>query len=106
MRVDIEEGHIGSYERIAREANKAINKSNSKFQRNKYERILLRQDISAENKKKILAESLHELIVKTFSVKIKEAKANSFIENLKANIALIRKIRNKTRHSYEWLFLA
>src|SRR3989338_2071505 len=98
MRVDIEKRHIDSYERIAREANKAVKKGIQKIQKARYKHALFQQDISAENKKSRLAESLHELIISTFSVdagKIKNKK--KAIEGLRLNIALIRVIIHKIK---------
>ena len=71
MRVDIEKRHIDSYKGIAKDVNNAFKKKvNLKIQKNKFEKILIRKDISAENKKKQLVKSLHELIISTFSVNI------------------------------------
>ncbi len=73
MRVDIEKRHIDSYEKIAREANKAVKKT-VKVRKAGYKQALFQKDISAENKKKGLAKSLHELIISTFSVDINQIK--------------------------------
>jgi len=92
MRVDIEKRHIDSYERIVREANKAIRRATSKVKKSKYQKTLLGKNISAENKKKKLVKNLHELIISTFSIDInKKIK----VDNLKANIELIRYIIRK-----------
>ena len=88
MRVDIEKGHIGSYERIAKEANRAI-KRDLKLKKNGYKKLLLQKDISVENKKKRLVENLHELIISTFSVNIKQVN-NKTLGKVKTNIELIR----------------
>jgi len=92
MRVDIENRYIDSYKKIAREANKAI-KSRLKVQKSKYQKILLRKDISAEDKKKKLVKGLHELVISTFSININKVK----IESIKANIGLIREIIHKIK---------
>ncbi len=92
MRVDIEKRHINSYERVIREANKALKKS-LKVQKGKYERALLQRDVSVEAKKKSLVKGLHELIIVTFSAG-KEKKATG---DIKANLGLIRKIIHKTK---------
>ena len=97
MRVDIEKRHMDSYKRIAIEANNAIKKSSLKAQKGKYESILFQKDISAENKKKRLAKSLHELIISAFSVNINKAKKKKGIEEIKANILLIREIIHKIK---------
>ena len=93
MRVEIEKRHIDSYERIVREANKAI-KNPVKAQKTEYKLALVQKDISVENKKKRLAKSLHELIISSLSIDIsKKIK----IENLKADIELIRYIIHKIK---------
>lgn len=97
MRVDIEKRHIDSYIRIAREANKSIKSSSLKVQKGKYERILLRKDISAENKKKKLAKNLHELIINTFSINIDKIKNKKGIKDFKANVWLIRETIHKIK---------
>jgi|TARA_B100001964_G_C14258388_1_gene613748 hypothetical protein len=98
MRVDIEKRYMGSYGRIAREANKSIKRVNLKIQKGKYQKLLSRKDISAETKKKKLARSLHELIINTFSVNINKIKNKKrTIDCLKANIALIREIIHKIK---------
>jgi len=92
MRVEIEKRHIDSYESIAREANKAVKKAILKAKKSKYQKVLIEKNISAEGKKKRLAKSLHELIISTFSIDInKKIK----VDNLKANIELIRYIIHK-----------
>jgi len=92
MRVDIEKSQVDSYERVVREANKAIKKNTLKVKKGKYEQALSRKDISAENKKKNLAKSLHELIISTFSIDINK---KIRVDNLKANMELIRHIIRK-----------
>lgn len=92
MRVDIEKSHIDSYERIVREANRAVKKATLKAKKSKYQKVLLEKNISAENKKKKLVKNLHELIISTLSKNInKKIKVN----NIKANIELIRYIIHK-----------
>ena len=98
MRVDIEKRHIDSYERIAREANKAIKKVSLKIPKTKYKRILFQTDISVEDKKKKLAKILHELIINTFSVNINQIKnKKKVLDDLKINISLIRGIIHKIK---------
>jgi len=90
MRVDIEKRHIGSYTRIVSEANKAVKKA-SEIQKKKYEKALMQRNISAENKKKVLTKSLHELIITALSIK----KVN--LQKLKTSVALIREIVQKIK---------
>jgi len=101
MRVDIEKRHIDSYERIAKEANMAI-KRDLKLKKNGYKKLLLQKDISVENKKKRLVENLHELIISTFSVNIKQVN-NKTLEKVKANIELIRYIIHKVKSINNYL---
>jgi len=101
MRVVIEKEHIGSYERIAKEANRAIKRA-SKLKKNGYKKLLLQKDISVENKKKRLVENLHELIISTFSVNIKQVN-NKTLEKVKANIELIRYIIHKIKSINNYL---
>ena len=95
MRVGIEKRYIDSYKKLAREANKALKKKAS-FKASKYERALLTNNISVENKKRRLTKYLHELIINTFSINPKQIKKKS-IENLKQNILLIRAIIHKIK---------
>jgi len=99
MRVGLEKRHVDSYKKIAREANKAIKKKASfKATRSKYERNLLTKNISIENKKKKLAKHLHELIISTFSISVKQIKKKKYLlENLKQNIHIIRAIIDKIK---------
>ncbi|MDP3765024.1 MAG: hypothetical protein Q8R04_00775 [Nanoarchaeota archaeon] len=96
MRVDIEKRHIGSYERIAREANKAV-RSSVKVNIKKFQKALLQQNISAEDKKKRLAKILHELVISTFSLDASKIRGKKTIENIKLNISLIRDIIQKIK---------
>jgi len=97
MRVEIEKRHIDSYERIAREVNKAIKtKVGLKVQKGKYESALIQRDVSVESKKKRLTNNLHELIIKTFSVNIKLINIKT-LGKIKENIALIRRILHKIK---------
>ncbi len=96
MRVGIEKRHIGSYERIAREANKAV-RSGLKVNIRKCQKALLQQDISAEGKKKRLAKILHELIITTFSLDAGKIRGKKTIENIKPNISLIRDVIQKIK---------
>ncbi|MCK4859730.1 MAG: hypothetical protein KAS87_04120 [Candidatus Omnitrophica bacterium] len=94
----MEKMHVHSYKRIVREANKSIKSSSLRVQKGKYERILLRNDISAETKKKRLAKNLHELIIKTFSVNIDKIKnKKGAIKNLRTNVGLIRETIHKIK---------
>tara|TARA_Y100000310_G_scaffold318878_1_gene373459 strand:+ start:23864 stop:24766 length:903 start_codon:yes stop_codon:yes gene_type:complete len=91
MRVDVEKRHIDSYEKLAKEANKAIKKANLKPQKARYRKVLLSTNISVESKKKRLAKILYELIIATFS-----DKKNS-IKRLKENTSIIRQIIHKIK---------
>ena len=99
MRVDIEKRHIDSYKGIAKDVNNALNKKvNLKVQRSKFEKILIRRDISAENKKKQLVKSLHELIISTFSVNINKVEnQKKVMNNLKRSTELIRYVLHKIK---------
>ncbi|MCH8003603.1 MAG: hypothetical protein IH934_03135 [Nanoarchaeota archaeon] len=98
MRVDIEKGHIDSYKRIAREANRAIKRVSLKIPKTKYKRILFQTDISVEDKKKKLTKILHELIISTFAVNIKQIKKKKkALDDLKINILVIRGIIHKIK---------
>ncbi len=88
MRVDIEKRHIDSYQKIAREANKAVKRAGLKIQKGKYKRDLLQKNISVENKKNKLAKNLHKLIISTFSINANKAKKKTAY--LKENMMLIR----------------
>jgi hypothetical protein len=96
MRVDIEEEYVDSYNKIVKEANGKI----VKIQKDKCERVLLRKDISAESKKKELVKNLHGLIISTFSIKKFNNKA---LENVKANVGLIRKVLHKIKSINNYL---
>ena len=69
MRVDIERRHLDSYKIIAQDANKAL-KAQRAAKTGKYKRLVEQRNISVENKKEKLAKSLHELIIKAFSINI------------------------------------
>jgi len=99
MRVEIEKRHIDSYKGIAKDVNKALKKKvNLKIQKNKFEKILIRRDISAENKKKQLVKSLHELIISTFSVNINKIEnQKKVMNNLKGSTELIRYVLHKIK---------
>ena len=91
MRVDIEKRHIASYERIAREANITVRKTAIKIQKAKYKYALLGTNISAENKKKRLVKTLHELIIATFSSN------RNTVKRLKESTDLIRQVIQKLK---------
>jgi len=96
MRVDIEKRHIDSYNKIIIEANNSIRKGFS-VNNNKYKKDLLRKDISVEGKKKKLVKSLHELILNTFSIDIKQIKKKKSLDGFKNNVVLIRDIIHKVK---------
>ncbi|HJN56479.1 MAG: hypothetical protein QF436_01605 [Candidatus Woesearchaeota archaeon] len=94
MRVVIGKRHLARCTKLAKEANAAVKKA-LKVQNTKYEKDLLKKDISVEAKKKALTKNLHELIITTFSIS-PDIKKNS-IKNLKANITIIRKTIHKIK---------
>lgn len=101
MRVVIEQRHLARCTKLAKEANAAVKKT-IKAQTAKYEKDLLKKDISVEAKKKTLAKNLHELIITTFSINISSLKDNN-IKNLKANITIIRKTIHKIKSINNYL---
>ncbi|MAE42396.1 hypothetical protein CMO93_01380 [Candidatus Woesearchaeota archaeon] len=102
MRVGLEKRYISTYKNIVREANKAIKKAKFKVSRSKYEKALLTNNISIENKKKRLAKYLHELIISSFSINPKQVNKKS-IENLRQNIFLMREIIHKIKSINNYL---
>jgi len=98
MRVGLEKRYIDNYKKIAKESNKAIKKKVSfKAPRSKYEKALLSNNISVENKKKKLSKYLHKLIIYTFSINVNQIKKKDLTDNLKQNIHLIRLITQKIK---------
>ncbi|MBW2976809.1 hypothetical protein KY347_05170 [Candidatus Woesearchaeota archaeon] len=103
MRVDIEKRRIGSYESIIRDANKSMKSAVLKTQRDKCQKALFQKNISIENKKKRLAKSLHELVITTFSANVSKLRGKRKIEEIRADIALIRKIIHKIKSINNYL---
>jgi hypothetical protein len=97
MRVDIDKQHIDSYKRIVNEANKAAKKAPLKVKKEKYEKLLIQQNLSAESKKKRLMSHLHKLIISSFSIDKNKIHTKKFIENFRANTELIRYIIQKLK---------
>ena len=95
MRVDIEKRHIDSYKKIAIEANNP-GKTLKKADTSKYKKSLFRKDITPENKKKSLVKDIHELIINTFPVNIKQIDSRA-LQKIKINIAIIRPILYKIK---------
>jgi hypothetical protein len=100
MRVDIEKGYVDCYKKIIREANKR--KSSLKSKKGKYEKALFRKDLSIENKKKELANNLHELVISTLSVNAKKVN-NKALSKFKENIPLMRVIIYKIKSINNYL---
>lgn len=95
MRVDIEKRHLDSYRSIAHDANKAL-KAQKAAKTGKYNLLVEQRNISVENKKERLAKSLHELIIKAFSININKASGRQkAVKSFKANTDLIRGIAKK-----------
>ena len=95
MRVDIEKRHLDSYKSIALDANKALKRQKA-AKTEKYRRLVEQRNISVEHKKEKLAKSLHELIIKSFSINISRINERKrAVKSFKANIDLIRIIVRK-----------
>ena len=95
MRVDIEKRHLDSYKSIAQDANKAL-KVQRAAKTGKYKRLVEQRNISVEYKKEKLARSLHELIIKAFSINISKINDRKrAVKSFKANTDLIRSIVKK-----------
>ena len=98
MRVVISQGHLSLNERLAEEANRLAknfkNKEYSKIE--DMDAMLLKRDISVEEKKRILLKKLHILIIETFSVDKKKLGKKTF-ECMKNRLHIIRKIITKLR---------
>ncbi len=103
MMVDIEKRYIDSYKKIAREANKASRNAPLKARKEKYQKSLIQQDISAENKKKKLLRHLHELTINTFSVNIGKISRKKAIDHFRANTKLMRYIIQKIKGINDYL---
>ena len=97
MRVDVEKRHIDSYKRVAQQANKAAGKALFKAHSDKYQKSVMRLNISAENKKKILVRHLHELVINTFSADLSRISRKKAIEAFRANTQLIRIVIQKIK---------
>src|SRR3989338_4188736 len=94
MRVDIEKRHLDSYMRIARDANKAVMAKVAKLKN--FEPLVEQKSISAEKKKERLVKALHEIIIISFSLNIKElGSKKKSIARIKASTELLRSIINK-----------
>lgn len=98
MRVVINQEHISLNDKLVKECNKRVKSFNAKdYSRiEKIENILAKQDISVENKKRILMKKLHTAIVTTFSINKKGFSKKAF-EFMKRRLACIRSIVVKLR---------
>lgn len=101
MAVAVEKKHIDIYNKIADDINKLAKKfkqENYKTKLDKYERLLLRKDVSVEKKKKEIVKHLHALIIKTFSINPDKIKSHKSVLNvLKNNLRVIRRLVIKLR---------
>jgi len=83
-----------AHERIAREINRGISRfklEGYSADARKYEKSLMKVDISIEQKRKALMQQLHELIVKTFSIDPKIHSKEKVLDGMKNNIGIIRR---------------
>ena len=107
MRVDIEESHLNSYKKLAKDVNNAARKfkiKTHKIDSKLYGDLLFNTNISIEKKKKELVKHLHKTIVKTFSVNINKVKSKkALLENLKNNLLILRAIVDKLRSINHYL---
>lgn len=98
MRVVISQRHLSLNERLAEEANRLA----KNFKNNEYSKIedidalLLKRDISVEEKKRILLKKLHSMVIGTFSLDKKRLSKKTF-ECMKKRLHIIRKIITKLR---------
>lgn len=98
MRVAISENHLKLHNKLIRETN-LLSKNFSAKAYSKTEnidRLLRRQDISAESKKQLLAKKLHDLVLRTFSIDRKKFSNKNF-DSFKKRLQDIRKIIIKLR---------
>ncbi len=98
MRVAINQKHLSLNKRLANEANKLIRSFNYKnyVKVENIDDILLKRDITIENKKRILIKKLHNAIVTTFSIDKNRFNKKAF-DSLKKRLHSIRKIILKLR---------
>lgn len=98
MVVVISKAHASLNDMLAKEANKLAVRFNVKnYSRiESIENVLIKRDISVENKKRILVKKLHDLIVKAFSIDKKKFNKKAF-GALKRRLQDIRRIIIKLR---------
>ncbi len=98
MRVVINQKHLSLNKRLANEANKLIRNFNYRnyVKVENIDDILLKRDITIENKKRILIKKLHKAIVTTFSIDKNRLNKKTF-DSLKKRLHKIRKIILKLR---------
>ena len=98
MRVAINQKHLSLNKRLANEANKLIRNFNYRnyVKVENIDDILLKRDITIENKKRILIKKLHKAIVTTFSIDKNRLNKKTF-DSLKKRLHKIRKIILKLR---------
>ena len=94
----INQKHLSLNKRLANEANKLIRSFNYKnyVKVENIDDILLKRDITIENKKRILIKKLHNAIVTTFSIDKNRFNKKAF-DSLKKRLHSIRKIILKLR---------
>src|SRR3989338_7094249 len=104
MRVAITKNHLSLSNRLAKD----LNKVSSKFGSSNYskfgaiERILLKNDISIEKKKRILAKELHDGMAKAFSVSKKKLN-KAAIGLLRQRLSVLRSVIMKLRSINHYL---
>jgi hypothetical protein len=81
---------------IILDANKAV-KGRLKVSKGRYESALLRRDLSVEDKKRKLADSLYELVISTFSLHPEKIRKESDLAKIRENADLIRRIIYKIK---------
>jgi hypothetical protein len=105
MRVDMDKRDIDSYEKIAKEANRAVQKKTKfKFAAARYRKAITAKNLSVELKKKNLIKHLHGLIINAFSIDIGSfnKKKNSLIMH-KQSLKPIRDIIYKLKSINNYL---
>jgi len=101
MVVVVEKKHIDIYTKIVDDINRLTKKfkgEDYKIRLDKYEKLLLRKDISVEKKKKEIIKHLHALIIKTFSINPDKIRSHkSILGVLENNLKVIRRLVIKLR---------
>lgn len=103
--VIIEKAHLNICNKLANELNIAArrlkNSSNDNsytLKEKAYEKLLAKQDISVEEKKRLIISNIHEIAVNAFSINFKKSTSyKKILEALKSNISTLRKFVMKLR---------